>query len=229
MRTMTIALPLAALLVAAGGAQAQDSPTRDSAPTQVASEPTDPIDPIDPIDPTGANRVLDIIDLPRVAEEARESGVADEDIRIILKEAGDRKMAPAETESILRECGAAARESGPVDNFGAFVQSRLAEGMHGPELAAAIHEEHRLHGKGKGHGKVKGKVHRKREAHGKGSHDKGSGQADKERKVEGERRAEGEAGVRDDGSGKAVKGDADRTKPEGRGDHQKKRKGGKGK
>src|SRR5687767_15243513 len=40
------------------------------------------------------------------------------------------------------------REHGPVDNFGAFVQSQLAQGKRGRELAAAIRAEHARSGKG---------------------------------------------------------------------------------
>jgi hypothetical protein len=103
--------------------------------------------------------VLSILTLPDAAQEAREAGVAEEDVQIILQEADRRALPPAETEFILQEGSRAARENGPVDNFGAFVQSRLDEGLRGRDLAAAIQEEHRLRGKGqppekagKGHG-----------------------------------------------------------------------------
>ncbi len=104
------------------------------------------------------NEILKIIGLPGVAEQARDAGLPEEDIRTIFDEAEKRKLPPAETEILLRESGTAVAESGPVDNFGAFVQSKLDEGLRGRELADAIHAEHRLHGKGhaKGHGKRDG-------------------------------------------------------------------------
>jgi len=45
--------------------------------------------------------------------------------------------------------GKSAEEHGPVDNFGAFVKSKLAEGLRGRDLADAIAIEHKVRGKGK--------------------------------------------------------------------------------
>jgi hypothetical protein len=70
----------------------------------------------------------------------------------------------------------AIREHGPVDNFGAFVQRRLDEGLRGRDLADAIRAEHAAHGRarartcpereGQGHAEepsaAKGKGHAKR-------------------------------------------------------------------
>ena len=111
-------------------------------------------------------RIRKIAEVITRSEEAREAGVPEEDVKVILEETRKRQLPPEETEEILVETTEAVKESGPVDNFGAFVQAQLDEGLRGRDLAAAIHEEHRLHGKGKGHGKDK--------AHGKG-HDKGHG------------------------------------------------------
>jgi len=44
----------------------------------------------------------------------------------------------------------AIRKHGRIDNFGAFVQEKLAAGLRGRELAAAIHAEHAARGIGKG-------------------------------------------------------------------------------
>lgn len=104
----------------------------------------------------GSPRLREIFDamvLPRISQEAREAGVPEADVRIILEETARRQLPPRETVELLEETTVAVRESGPVDNFGAFVQARLDEGLRGRELAAAIHEEHRLRGKGKGHGR----------------------------------------------------------------------------
>ena len=118
---------------------------------------------------TRVNDILKIIGLPGVTEDAREAGVPDEDIRIILEEADKRELPPLETEAILREGSDATRESGPIDNFGAFVQERLDEGLRGQDLAAAIHAEHKMRGKGKGYGKGQGQGQGKNKERGKGN------------------------------------------------------------
>jgi|GEM_PF-6015785 len=96
-------------------------------------------------------------ELITASNEAREAGIPAEDVAQVLEISRDQGFSPEETQEVLVVSTEAVEESGPVDNFGAFVQARLAEGLRGQELAAAIHEEHRLHGKGKGHGKGHGK------------------------------------------------------------------------
>ncbi len=147
MRTKIVAILMTAMLAVSGVAQAQDAAMRDSLEARAKS---------------GLSRVeemLKIIKLPGQADVAREAGVPDEDVKVILEESIRSKLPPAETEVILQESATSVRENGPVDNFGAFVQMKLNEGLRGRDLAAAIHEEHRLRGKGKGHGKdqLKGK------------------------------------------------------------------------
>jgi hypothetical protein len=95
--------------------------------------------------------------LIKTSNEAREAGIPEEDVAEVLAGAREQGLSPEETEEVLAESTAAVNESGPVDNFGAFVQTKLDEGLRGQELAAAIHEEHRHNGKGKGHEKHKGK------------------------------------------------------------------------
>jgi hypothetical protein len=106
--------------------------------------------------PSLLERLQKAAELIKTSEDAREAGIPEEDVAEVLKEAHERGLSPEETEAVLAESTEAVKESGPVDNFGAFVQSKLDEGLRGQELAAAIHEEHRLHGKGKGHGKDRG-------------------------------------------------------------------------
>lgn len=102
-------------------------------------------------------RIQKAADLIKTSREAREAGIPEEEVTEVLEGARERGLSPAETDEVLAESTAAVEESGPVDNFGAFVQAKLDEGLRGQELAAAIHEEHKKHGKGKGHGKDKGK------------------------------------------------------------------------
>lgn len=100
-----------------------------------------------------ARAIFEAMFLPRASQEAREAGVPEADIRVILEETRRRGLPPGETVVLMEETTTAVRENGPVDNFGAFVQARLAEGLRGQALAAAIHEQHRRQGKGKGHGR----------------------------------------------------------------------------
>ena len=107
-------------------------------------------------EPTLLERAQRAAELIQASQEARTAGIPEEEVKEVLEGARHRGLTPEETEEVLSESTAAVEESGPVDNFGAFVQARLDEGLRGKELAAAIHEEHKLHGKGKGHGKDKG-------------------------------------------------------------------------
>lgn len=94
-------------------------------------------------------RIDAIIGIPRKADEIRRSGVPDSTLRGVLDVIIKEKL-PAEEAAVILETEAeAAREHGPTDNFGAFVQSQLAAGKRGRELAAAIRAEHQARGKGK--------------------------------------------------------------------------------
>ena len=100
--------------------------------------------------PEWVNDILVATRLPVVADEARREGAASGEIREVL-EAMSRARVPAhEATVILDSARAVRREHGPVDNFGAFVQTQLAEGKRGRELAAAIRAEHARRGKGNG-------------------------------------------------------------------------------
>jgi hypothetical protein len=105
--------------------------------------------------------MLKAIRLPQTAQEAREAGVADEDIKTALKEAKSRKVKAADMQEGLEETVNAAREHGPIDNFGAFVRSRLDQGFRGRALAEAIRQEHASRGMGKVQGKAMEKAEEK--------------------------------------------------------------------
>lgn len=123
--------------------------------------------------------VLKALRLPRTTQEARTLGVPESDIRAILDKAREKRVRAADVNELFEHENKAIREHGPVDNFGAFVQRRLDEGLRGRDLAEAIRAEHAAHGKGKGHGGMseaeKGKGHEKTPAADKG---KGKGQPD---------------------------------------------------
>ena len=127
--------------------------------------------------------VLQALRLPRATQEARVLGVPDSDIRAILDRSRERRLPAADVTELIENGNKAIREHGPIDNFGAFVQSRLDAGLRGRDLAEAIRAEHAAHGKGKGHGAgpdaAKGKG-QPDAAKGKGQPDaaKGKGQSD---------------------------------------------------
>ncbi len=94
--------------------------------------------------------ILEAILLPRVSDSLRKEGVPEDEVRIAIEEAMRKRLPPAETKQVLDETARSVRESGPIDNFGAFVQTQLDAGLRGRELAAAIHAEHARRGIGKG-------------------------------------------------------------------------------
>lgn len=100
--------------------------------------------------PPDSTDILRTILLPRAAEILREQGVPEEEVREVVTGARDQGVPAAEATQVLEETSRAVEERGPIDNFGAFVQARLAEGLRGRDLAAAIRAEHAARGIGKG-------------------------------------------------------------------------------
>lgn len=99
-------------------------------------------------------RILTALGIPRRAEEIRKAGAPDSSVSTILDILNKKRLPPEEVDEILVAERDAVREHGPTDNFGAFVQARLDQGLRGRELAAAIRAEHAA--RGKGHGNAKG-------------------------------------------------------------------------
>jgi hypothetical protein len=148
-----------------------------------------------------ARRMLRAILLPLTSGEARKAGIADVEIRELLGLARQRRIPADEMELVLREEVRSARQHGPIDNFGAFVQDRLDHGLRGRELATAIRSEHERRGMGRrSGGKTKAKdreakkkdvaehrdnAHRK---NGNGPSDKRKGQRDHSDKKKGQER-----------------------------------------
>lgn len=98
--------------------------------------------------PAAIGKIIGAANLPVSADSARREGIPDTDVRTAIEAMRTARLPAEEAKRVLDESRAAQREHGPVDNFGAFVQSRLAAGLRGRELAAAIRAEHRARGKG---------------------------------------------------------------------------------
>ena len=98
--------------------------------------------------PDWVNQLLTAARLPVATAEARRDGVASTDIRAVLDAMIRSKVPAYEATAVIDTTRVLRREQGPVDNFGAFVQSQLAAGKRGPALAAAIRAEHARQGKG---------------------------------------------------------------------------------
>ena len=98
--------------------------------------------------PDWVNQILTAAQLPVVASEARREGVTSAEIRTVLDAILNAGVPAYEATALLDSTRAVRRDHGPVDNFGAFVQSQLAAGKRGPALAAAIRQEHVRQGKG---------------------------------------------------------------------------------
>ena len=127
--------------------------------------------------------ILRAIDLPRAAAELRAAGVPVDEVRNAIETARRRRVPAAETEEVLSETSRAVEEHGPIENFGAFVQTQLQSGLRGRDLAAAIRAEHQRNGIGRG---------RRLGPPGEGGRGRGQGQG------------RPEAGGRRDGSGPAA-------------------------
>ena len=99
--------------------------------------------------PDWVTQILAAAQLPIVANEIRREGVSNADVISVLDAMRTAGVPANDARLILDSARAARRDNGPVDNFGAFVQTQLASGKRGTELAAAIRAEHARQGKGR--------------------------------------------------------------------------------
>lgn len=145
-------LVLGIVAAAAGTVLGQTPPSDDATrPAQPpAATPGAPAAPSQDARAAKRDRLLRASQLPREAQQCREKGVPDEDMKAALRAAKRKGLKADETSDMTAEQRRAIDDHGPVDNFGAFVQSKLDEGLRGRELAAAIRAEHAKRGKGKG-------------------------------------------------------------------------------
>lgn len=101
-----------------------------------------------PASADAATRLRYLARLPVRTTELRNAGVADSAIQHVLSIFRDQKLDPVQADEILVVERDAAREHGPTDNFGAFIQTQLSAGKRGQALADAIRAEHQAHGRG---------------------------------------------------------------------------------
>lgn len=97
-------------------------------------------------EPSLIETILGAILLPAETQEARVLGVPEEDLQTIFTTARERKLPSYTIREIFVESNEAIREHGPIDNFGAFVQARLGQGLRGRDLSDAIRAEHARRG-----------------------------------------------------------------------------------
>lgn len=132
------------------------------------------------------------LQLPIAARAIRHAGVPHADVLVTLDAVRLHRIRAWDLVLVFQESAHAVRTYGPVPDYGVFVVQRLDHGLHGRDLADAIHAEHRSHGHGKyketGNGwsyKEKGpdgysvKVKYKDNDHGHAGWDDGHGRSDK--------------------------------------------------
>jgi len=102
-----------------------------------------------PLDSAAVAALRRVLQLPRSTADAREAGVADSMIRVVLEEARRRSIPAGDAQEAVEAETDAVRAGAPKDNFGAFVQAQLAAGKRGRDLAAAVRAEHARQGHGK--------------------------------------------------------------------------------
>jgi hypothetical protein len=97
-----------------------------------------------------ASGFLASLRLPVLANETREKGVPDEEVKLAVTSLREAKVAPEDAVETFKATVASVDEKGPVEKFGDLVRSKLKDGVRGKALAKAIHDEHEKRGIGKG-------------------------------------------------------------------------------
>lgn len=102
-----------------------------------------------PLPQTPKQKAMSTVGLPQIVEQARQVGVEETKIRVILDSLQQRGVSANDAEMILRDEVEAVRAGAPQENFGAVVNAHLARGLRGRDLATAIRAEHARRGTGK--------------------------------------------------------------------------------
>jgi len=101
-----------------------------------------------PLDSAAIASLKRILRLPQTTADARQAGVPDSAIRVVLDQIRRRGVPAGDAQEAVEAETEAVKAGAPKDNFGAFVQEQLAAGKRGRELSAAIRAEHAKHGHG---------------------------------------------------------------------------------
>lgn len=96
------------------------------------------------------DRAADALRLPDLADRLRAGGTQPAEVRVAIDALRESEADADSVADILEDEVDATRGDVPRDNFGAFVQERLQEGLRGRELADSIRAEHRAAGRGPG-------------------------------------------------------------------------------
>jgi len=131
--------------------------------------PTAPLDAqSQPLDSAALAALQRVLKLPQSTADAREAGVTDSIIRIVLREARRHGIPAGDAQEAVEVETDAVKAGAPKDNFGAFVQAQLAAGKRGRDLAEAVRAEHAKQGHGpKGAGAMGAHEHGGAELRGK--------------------------------------------------------------
>jgi hypothetical protein len=113
-----------------------------------------------PLDSAAIEALRRVLRLPQTTADARQAGVSDSAIRVVLDQIRRRGVPAGDAQEVVEAETEAVKAGASKDNFGAFVQSQLAAGKRGRELAEAIRAEHARQGHGpKGAGAAHGHEH----------------------------------------------------------------------
>jgi hypothetical protein len=112
-----------------------------------------------PLDSAAVAALMRVLRLPRTTADARQAGVPDSAIRVVLDQIRRRGLPAGDAQEAVEAETEAIRAGAPKDNFGAFVQAQLAAGKRGRALAEAIRAEHARQGHGPKGGAAQGQGH----------------------------------------------------------------------
>ena len=84
--------------------------------------------------------ILSVIDLPLVAADAREAGIAEVEIKEALDTTRDSGLSASDASEVVATEAEQTRKRGVKKGFGRWVRMQVASGLRGPKLAAKIKE-----------------------------------------------------------------------------------------
>ena len=135
------ALPAAADSDPKAAETSKEGTSKPEAPKQDSSKPEAPKEDASKPKASKSAWILDMIALPKAADEARKSGMPDAEVQEVvdLVKAGEGDASAAN--EALGHCARVAKEGGDTENFGKFVRQQVKEGKRGAELTAVIQPE----------------------------------------------------------------------------------------